>query len=148
LKTLSNLRIHKRLAISKNLDEEVESEDDDFVIESMNISDDEDDDLGQMNDQSLDIEDDLIIFNEELNSDPNQNLVREPTSELSVSFSFEEQSDDPEHDVVVLSDNLPLSQTNNNMLSDDDDLFEVNYNDADVMEEEEKEEDKISNMLK
>jgi hypothetical protein len=27
-------------------------------------------------------------------------------------------------------------------------LFEVNYNDADVMEEEEKEEDKISNMLK
>jgi hypothetical protein len=138
----------KRLAISKNLDEEVESEDDDFVIESMNISDDEDDDLVQMNDQSLDIEDDLIIFNEELNSDPNENLVREPTSELSVSFSFEEQSDDPEHDVVVLSDNLPLSQANNNMLSDDDDLFEVNYNDADVMEEEEKEEDKISNMLK
>lgn len=67
MKTLSNIRIHNRLAISKNLDGEVESEDDDFVIESMNISDDEDDDLVQMNDQSLDIEDDLIIFNEELN---------------------------------------------------------------------------------
>lgn len=129
------------------MDEEVESEDDDLV-ESMNISED-DDDMVQMNDQSLDIEDDLIIFNEELDSDPNEYLNREPTSELSVSFSFEEQSGDPGHDVVVLSDNLPLSQVNNNNMSDDDDdLFEVNYDDGDVEVEEPKEEDKISNMLK
>jgi len=126
------------------LDAEIISDDDDDFITSTNISED-DDDIVQMNDQSMDLEDDLIIFNDELYSDPNENLKHEPIEDVNVSFSFSEGDDDPDQEIVVLSDNLP-SQTTTNGASDDEDGFEFNFNEEDMMEVEE--EDKISNMLK